>query len=436
MPVDIEKYFEIADRNLNCNTAYPIFKEPYKQYMSDKDILKDVRSMCFYIHIPFCERICRFCEYTRFLAGDSGDEQQYLRLLEKQIDCFIETHNIESIHGFDIGGGTPTALSEDGFESLMRISSKLDSEKIEKSDEYEKSIEFSFSTISERKLELILSHGFKRISTGIQLANYELMRNLNRHSNDLEFMKQVFRSAHDIGIDKINIDLMYGLPGQNDSMIDESLATIGALMPENVTLYETRFNRGQIKNEGIDRDRQYQQYKRFFDGLLRLGYKGRFGRNTFTLCDDHGVSSYLHHRMWDAIPYKGFGISAQSMSNRGISYGVLKNSKHDHLPKIESLGLDYNYWLPPAEIAAKYICIAMYSAKFSLDTVCNIISADSYKMYRNELEFLKEKKYIRIDENTVYLTGTGFRYYGAVAALFWSEEQKEYLIKDVEEKNK
>lgn len=64
----IEEVFNIADKNLCCNTAYPVFKDEWKKYLSEQDIFADTHDISVYFHVPFCRQLCRFCEYTRFLA--------------------------------------------------------------------------------------------------------------------------------------------------------------------------------------------------------------------------------------------------------------------------------------------------------------------------------------------------------------------------------
>ncbi|MDO4189662.1 MAG: hypothetical protein Q4D29_11820 [Lachnospiraceae bacterium] len=117
----IEKLFLAADKNLNCNTAYPIFKEEFKIYESDIDVMEGVTQLSYYIHIPFCKQLCKFCEYTRFLAGDKAQEIRYINLLGDQIRKFVSEHKIEKIYGLDIGGGTPSALDDDDFEDVLKL---------------------------------------------------------------------------------------------------------------------------------------------------------------------------------------------------------------------------------------------------------------------------------------------------------------------------
>ena len=437
-PVSPESVFEAADRNLRCNTAYPVYRDLFRVYESDADILQGVEEMSFYVHVPFCRQLCSFCEYTRFLAGDSGKEAQYLDLLQRQIERFFQTHTVKRIFGLDVGGGTPTSLSDANFERLLYLSDRLEQQR-EQADGYEKSIEFSFNTISAEKLRMIRAHGFRRISAGIQSMSRSLMQSNNRELIRLETLRDRCALAHDIGIEKINLDLMYGLRGQTDDMLLGTMDAISLLRPEQVTLYEMRYNRFGDAPQELTRERLFEQYSVMFDALTAMGYRSRFGQNTFSLGDDPGVSSYLRFRMAEGTPYKGFGISAQSMGPRGISYGSLKNTPDTVMPELAEIAESSNYVLPPEELAAKYVSIAMYHARFRLSALRRILGADPEAVYADELAFLRSRNLIRQEDDTVFLTPEGFLHYGAAAALFWSQMQKQALLREQskreEEKN-
>lgn len=405
---EIKRLFSIADNTLLCNTAYPYEKSLFRKYQSNEDIMTGTKELSFYLHVPFCRQLCSFCEYTRFLAGDHHAEERYIGLLENQVKQYLDTHSVDMILGLDIGGGTPTALPTELFDRLLSIGRCITASAPVSAD-FEKSIEFSFSTIDWKKLELIGKYGYRRISTGLQTADTKVLSKNDRTITSVDQVYDILNTAHEIGIHKINIDLMYGMEFQTDASIDITLAEIARLMPDQVTLYETRYNRNRIVPPEITRQLQYDQYRRLFYGLAAIGYQGRFGANIFSLCSDDGMSSYIRSRMLYGKPYKGFGISAQSLSRKGLSYGMLKNAKSVDFRQIEYLSEGDNYLLPPEELAAKYVSVALYGGSFFLPVLSSIlgINADSY--YHAELDYLKHHEYIEIIDDHVILTETGFR---------------------------
>ena len=435
MKEKIEELFRAADRNPKCNTAYPIFKKKFQRYEADCDIMEGVSELSYYIHIPFCSHLCNFCEYTRFQAGDKSQEDRYLELLTAQIREFTATHPVSKVYGLDIGGGTPSALDVTNFEKILKLANSLLEGDPDKgitapapAEDLEKSIEISFTTINEEKISLIGAYGFKRVSAGIQSMSRSLLEKQGRAYNGIQEIAAYMKALYAAGVEKINLDLMYGMPDQGEDEINGTLDVIEMLKPQQVTIYEMRYNRMKSKPENVDRELQYDQYCTLYQRLLQMGYKSRFGKNTFTLCEDHGVSSYIWHRMDQGIPYKGFGISAQSMGSIGISYGSLKNTDLKDIPEMSAIGTSSNYRLPPEEMAAKYVSIAMYSGCFRLDALSRILGRDSREYFAEELDYLLSQEYITIHDNYVTVTEKGFRFYGAIAALFWSDTQKALLL--------
>ena len=435
----MDKLFLAADRNINCNTAYPVFKKEFLTYESDCDVLEGVTELSYYIHIPFCSHLCRFCEYTRFPAGNKPQEDRYMELLEAQIRDFQKKHVIRKVYGLDIGGGTPSALDDENFERVLKLAGIL----LEgdaaggivppiKADGFEKSIEISFTTINPEKIRLIGQYGFKRVSAGIQSTSHVILKEQGREYNEVREMKAYMDALYAAGVEKINLDLMYAMPDQTDEEILSTLEAVALLMPQQVTVYEMRYNRMGKRPENIDRELQYHQYCILYQRLTDMGYEGRFGRNTFTRCKDPGVSSYIWYRMDQGIPYKGFGISAQSMGQKGISYGSLKNTDMRSIPGMDSIGTTSNYLLPEEELAAKYVSVAMYAGRFRLDVLSGILKKDSREYFAVELDYLLRKGYVTVDEDYVTVTEKGFRYYGAIAVLFWSKPQKRALLNQAE----
>ncbi len=423
----IDKVFKAAINSPYCNTSYPLDKSNWEEYKKDNDVLfQGENKLCLYIHIPFCNKLCAFCEYIKFRKDNDEYEKKYIDILEKDVMKFIERNSFE-LYGFDIGGGTPTCLNIDNFTRLMDIAKRTND--LKTITDYEPSIEATFDTLDVDKLKLIVSSGFKRISLGVQTTNTKMLNTQNRNIVTVDKMLTTFNLIRENGIRKINIDFMYGIFGQTMTDIENSVRCVKILNPNQVTLYEMRYN--QINNKkSISKDQLYKQYKVIYDSLIKLGYKAEFGQNTFSKDNkDLGLSSYLRYRMIDNISYKGFGIAAQSKSKLGISYNIGKN--HESIEECFKKGTFYAddiYLLPKEELVAKYIMISLYFGKFNLDIVSDILKDDSKKYYEKELDYLINNKYIKISNNIVEVTKKGFKYYGAMGSLFYSKKVKEWLL--------
>ena len=428
----VEALFDATGSDILCNTSYPMKPQYFAGYRSNADIMDAVDSLSLYYHIPFCRQLCRFCEYTRFLSGDEEAESRYVRDLIGQAEAYLETHPVRLLYGLDIGGGTPTALHAAAFRELVEHASAL-IRTLPHGSEFESSMEFSFSTVDDEKIAAIADSGIHRMSTGIQIYDRDILDHNRREMHSVLQMKETLDKLHGAGVRKLNLDIMYGFRGQTEQTLRNTLRVIGLLAPEQVTLYEMRYNHNTLPHEDISRKVLFDQYAALYSGLVTLGYHAEFGMNAFSRCGDRGVSSYLRTRMLEAKPYKGFGIAAQSMSPRGISYNILKGSGEQHLPDYDRITEDDVYLLPREEIAAKYVSVSLYGGCFSLRVLSGILEADAERYYAAELAFLKDRRLIHDQGGGICrVTREGFFRYGAVAALFWSGRHRHFYLNDKE----
>jgi oxygen-independent coproporphyrinogen-3 oxidase len=126
--------------------------------------------------------------------------------------------------------------------------------------------------------------------------------------------------------------------------------------------------------------------------------------------------------MIDGTAYKGFGISAQSMSRVGVAYNIGKNSANlKTLINDTTYGEDYTYNLPPLELASKYIAIAAYHGSFSLTHLTELLGADATTYYHQQLSFCQANGLLTTTGDVITCAPKGFKYYGAVFSLFHTD---------------
>jgi oxygen-independent coproporphyrinogen-3 oxidase len=169
----------------------------------------------------------------------------------------------------------------------------------------------------------------------------------------------------------------------------------------------------------VDKDVRFVFYSTLYEGLKKMGYHARFGCNTFSKNrTDMGTSSYLRHRMLEGASYKGFGLSAQSMSLDGVSYNIGKL-----VPDIasflhrEDFAEAYSYHLPIRERFAKFVAISAYSGSLSLKHASYILQTDIQNVLSQRISFLLEEGLFTKEDDTLYITENGFRDYGAAFGM-------------------
>lgn len=193
-------------------------------------------SVSLYIGIPFCPTRCLYCSFVSTDIRVSGKYMdEFIDKLMLEIDKTAEIVQrlgvyVENIY---IGGGTPTTLSA---QHLSRIF-----ERLHRYFDFSKIREFTLEagrvdTITPEKLIAAKNGGVDRISINPQTMNDETLKKVRR-SHDTKMVEECFGIARNLGFDNINMDLIAGLPGENEMMFKNSIDRVLALNPENVTVH-------------------------------------------------------------------------------------------------------------------------------------------------------------------------------------------------------
>lgn len=176
-----------------------------------------------YLHVPFCEEICAFCDFYRSKYNDELVNQW---LEQIAIDCSSIKTGLKTIY---IGGGTPSSLSESQLERLLQILKPLSANL----EEY--SVEANPESLSSEKIKLLKAYGVTRISLGVQTFQPKLQKLLKR-SVDCN-IKTLIDEIKSNGIQRISIDLMYALPFQTFEDWKSDLQIAAGLDIEHISLY-------------------------------------------------------------------------------------------------------------------------------------------------------------------------------------------------------
>lgn len=434
-PLEIELRHRIGQ---DCySTAYPWKPEDWAQYATPGTLkFKRGGKLSFYIHIPFCKYLCKFCEYTRCLVPDDDIQRNYLQIVHRDIRRFLLEYPNITLEGFDIGGGTPSALSPSNFAYLMQIYREV-IHRVNVTDDFEPSIEMSFKTITPEKIRMVKEAGIRRISVGIQSFYFSRWHSSIgwRYPEAKEIIDKI-NLIRSTGSFKINLDFMYGFKNQGINEVDDlERIALEELNPDQVTVYELRTN--QLTNyENSKPCERAGFYDRWYNLLINMGYLGEYGQNTFSLNrHDYGVSSYIRHRMLDGGDYKGFGISAQSMSDGNVEYNAGKNTQDvlslipaGKFPSDVSFDAKEHYELPIKEKFAKFVCVSAYSGGFNWRIAKERFYPDFFERFGSVIDFLSSRTGIfsesdvAISNDRISVTKNGFRHYGPLFSLFYKPE--------------
>ena len=259
--------------------------------------------MSIYIHIPFCNSICTYCDFCKIFYNKKYIND-YLDNLEEEIKIRYKGEIVNTIF---IGGGTPSSLDE---EELIRLMNIIEIFKL--NDEYEFTVECNIESITENKLKIMKSYGVNRISIGVESFDDDIIKLLGRKHTKNDVYKKIGMVKK--YFDNINIDLIYAayddiniLKSDIDCFLKldiPHISTYSLIIEDNTML---KIN--GMKN--IDEDTDYEMYKYIEDTLEKNNY---IHYEISNYAKD-GYQSKHNLVYWNNEEYYGFGLSSTSYIN-------------------------------------------------------------------------------------------------------------------------
>lgn len=273
---------------------------------------------CVYIHIPFCRKICDYCDF-RVIPSQKALFSEYTELLCKQIICFEGRHPglLATAKTLYLGGGTPSELPAPFIRKIFQC---LESVGVRTSNLDEVSMEFNPESTNEETLQNALDMGVNRVSLGLQTFDAELLCRVGR-SHSVQMGLEALKLLTSAPV-QVNADLMFDLPGQT---VDGFLADVDRLsdFPLNhVSFYglniSPRSRLGHHVAQGelsVNEDLYEPMYMGGVEILERKGLM-RYEVSNFAR---EGFESVHNQNYWNRGEYIGFGPGAHSFL-QGIRY--------------------------------------------------------------------------------------------------------------------
>ncbi len=259
-----------------------------------------------YVHIPFCPKVCPYCSFYKE-ASDRNKTQAFLDAILAEAD----------IHGAGLrprtlffGGGTPTALSTSQLEFLIRgLRSRIDFSELE-----EFTIEMNPATVSLEKAEALRDMGVNRVSMGVQSWDPELLVTLGR-AHTAGQARRSYGILRQAGFENVNLDLIFGVPGQTPTHWEDSLGQTIDLNPDHISAYcltyeeDTEYFRRLGRGEySPDPELDASLFETTMDALENAGY----GQYEISNYSRPGRECLHNLAYWTGADYAGLGPSAFS----------------------------------------------------------------------------------------------------------------------------
>ena len=408
------------------------------------------KELGIYIHIPFCQHKCDYCDFISF-SNKQDFIENYMEAVKKEIGNYfkdktlLETYTITTIY---IGGGTPSYIDSKYICEIMHVLEENLKNNMVKMEDMEITIEVNPGTVNKEKLEQYRNAKINRLSIGLQSTNNEMLKQIGRIHTYEQFL-ETYQMAKEVGFENINVDLMIGLPNQTIEDIKRSLQEIVQLNPTHISVYSLIIEEGTVIAQKIE-NHQLQEMDEELERNMYWYVKNTLELNDYTHYEisnfaKEGKESKHNMNCWRQKEYIGIGLAAHSylnyvrytntsemeqyvtrMNNLNgqIVNDILKLSKNKEKASLEEKEKNIETTYETEEVQdvedrkKEYMLLGLRTiegvsiSKFKEKYIDNPIF-----LFRKELEKLVEEKLIVIDSDYIKLTNKGLD----LANLVWEE---------------
>lgn len=296
-------------------------------------------AVSLYVHIPFCAQLCYYCGCHTSVVHNLDRVAAYLNILEQEIKLVASRHGARlPVSHLHFGGGSPTLLTDELFNQLMNTLHRH----FDFSAVREVAIEADPRNLTESKIRTYAAAGVNRLSLGVQDFDQEVLRRVNR-PQPAELTIKAINWARAAGINSINFDLMYGLPGQTVESQRQTMAQAIALKPDRIAWFGYAHVPWMKKHMNVvdtvampDASQRYDMFMAGQEMLLAAGYRS-IGIDHFVLPHDEMYLAYAGrqlHRNFQGYTTDtarhliAFGASAISAHPQGFSQNTIDQRQY------------------------------------------------------------------------------------------------------------
>lgn len=389
-----------------------------KEFIEDLEKVREKdREAAFYIHIPYCTKICNYCHYFKQGLGEEKEVEGYLEAVGKEIAGYrnLFTGKIEG-KAVLFGGGTPTCLKAEKLNGIMGLLREM----FPMAKETETTIESSPETLELEKL-CELRQEFNRISIGVQDFNDSVLKECNRNHGKEQAINAI-KDARNAGFENVNIDLIYGLPKQGIKGWEESLNEVENILPESVTASDLRIQEGTVfysrgKKMFAAEEELVEMHSMFVEKMLSLGYEQLFPYQFVK----KGKGMKFLENQWSNGEFLGFGASSCSYINSWDYNNVFPTEKYTKAIEETGFGFAVGKKLNAKEQIKRKVALGLKLCQKGIDKseFKKEFGVSLEEEFGKTIETLQNLGLIESNEQALKLTGKGILFYDSVSRKFF-----------------
>lgn len=365
-----------------------------------------MKDTALYIHIPFCDHKCIYCDFYSIITSDNVNN--YLQALKKEITFYAKRYSAgRNINTIFFGGGTPSLMTPAYLgEIIEHVNNNFSL-----SPAAEITMETNPGTVDKNKLSDFLKAGINRISIGIQSFNDDELQFLTRIHNSSKAIETV-QHASEAGCNNISIDLIFNLPGQTKEKWLHNLHIAAGMNIQHISAYSLILERGTILNKMVldnkvtlqDEDYDAELYEATIDFLISKGFI-QYEVSNFA---KPGYECIHNKAYWEYKDYLSFGTSSHSFVD-GKRWWNFSSAKL-YISEVNKNGHAEasNEFISDNQKLEEYIMLALRGSGIKLKELNEIFGSSWLNKNIDYLRKLEEDNFLLINNNKVTLTKRGY----------------------------
>ncbi|MCI9061021.1 radical SAM family heme chaperone HemW [Romboutsia sp.] len=360
-----------------------------------------------YIHVPFCAQKCNYCDFNSYKIEEKNQKTDYLISIRKEMELYKEEFKSKEFTSVFLGGGTPSILTPEELTTLMEnIYSNFNIGK-----DAEITMECNPGTLDKVKLKAIKSLGINRLSMGLQVTQDHHLKYIGRIHTYEQFEKN-YKDAIEVGINNINVDLMYSLPNQSFDEWKETLNKIINLNPSHISAYSLILEEGtkfydmylnkefELNDEEVD----INIYNYTIDTLCKNGYH----QYEISNYSKEGYECKHNIVYWQCDNYLGLGPGASGYINNYRYSNICDIKGYNKCLEYDKRPIEEKNILSKKDEMEEFIFMGLRMNKgINLDEFYKRFNIDFKHRYNDILGKLKNLNLIIEQNNNIILTQRG-----------------------------